>query len=601
MDVSVKIEPLDNARLEKGPAGTTPGTTGGPITFEAGKDEIVFGREPGGDVVFAPQDRIVSRKHFRLYRQASGHYAIEVFGNRYVELNGTPATSGEVVSSGDVIRLGDKSGPSFRVDLDEVHPASGLERTLTQAKVVRSGEQFRRLRQTVGILAVVVIAVGVGGYFLFADQAGRIEALAALQEEIGEKVAADFDPDMIDRLSEFAYAVVQKNKDGTRTLLGTAWPVKEGWVATNAHVANKFDSRRVRQLLVVHPGGDVTHNVTDAWIHPGYAALKDFRSNQGKSDADFSAAFHDLPQPSGYDIALLEVDQADALDPPLTLASPEEIAGLGPGAKLAYVGYPVEGTVAEKTTADNPEPSAKFGYASSVTDFFLFKPEPPRPAHLLRHSIPATGGASGSPIFNEKGHVVAVLSGGTVFEAGGGRQASAVLENFGQRIDLLDARFDPQNAFDVDDAIGYWSTEILPRFGRHRQQIVSDARAALEAASPGQKAVETFHLTASLGDRDVVAAGPAVYAEHEVGVTAGQRYTFLAYGEIGRTVSVSLFRDDAPIGVAGGGTSFASIDYTPEASETLKLRVLGEKDDPVDYELFAMTTEAANTAEGPAD
>jgi len=596
MDARVRIELLDGARLEKGPTGPS-GGSGEPIAFDAGKDEVVFGREPGSDVVFPPDQRIVSRKHFRLYRQASGHYAIEIFGNRYVELNGTPATSGEVVSDGDVIRLGGKSGPAFRVAIEESHPAGGLERTLTQAKVVRSGEQFRRLRQTVGVLAVVVIAVGIGSYFLFENQAERIDALAALQEEIGQQVADDFDDDVVARLSESAYAVVLANKDETRTLLGTAWPVKDGWVATNAHVANKFDSRGVRKLLVVHPGGDVTHTVIDNWIHPGYATLKDFRSQKGQADADFSAAFRDLPQPSGYDIALLKVDNPEALGAPLDLASPEEIAELGPGDELAYVGYPVEGTVAEKTTADNPQPSAKFGYVSSLTDFFLFRPEPAWPAYLIRHSIPATGGASGSPIFNAQGHVVGVLSGGTVFEAGGKRQASAVLENFGQRIDLLDARFEPEETFNAETAVDHWTTTVLPRFGWHREQIIGDAKAALEAASPGQQAVETLHLEASLGDKDAVAAGTAVYAEHDVDVTAGQSYTFLAYGEIGRSLSVSLFRGDKPIGLAGGGSSFASIDYPAEASETLSLRVLGEKKDPVAYELIVMTTENANTAE----
>ncbi len=595
MDFSLTIEPLGGARLNKGPAESTAGATG-PVTFEAGKEEIVFGREPASDVVFAPEDRIVSRKHFRLYRQASGDYAIEVFGERYVELNGTPATSGEAVSDGDVIRLGSKDGPAFRIGVKEVAAAGGLERTLTQVKVVRSGEQFRRLRRTVGALAVVVIAVGIGSYFYIDYQAGRLDALETLQQEIDRKVAADFNSNDIAQFRNATYAVVIEGKDGSRTFLGTAWPVGDGWLATNAHVADKFDPRGARKLLVLHPGGKIAHTVTDAWIHPGYAALKDFRSKEGKADPDFNAAFEGLPQPSGFDVALLKVDQPEKLDPAFQLATPAEIAALAPGAKLAYAGYPVEGTAAERTAAEDPEPSVKFGYASSITDFFLFNTDP-KQAYLIRHSIPASGGASGSPIFIPNGHVVAVLSGGTVFDAGGERQPSAVLENFAQRVDLLNARFDPASAFDVAANRAYWKDEILPRFGRLRQQIVSDAMAELQNTAPGRKVVETLDLKASLGDHGVVVAGPVAYSDHEVNVEAGRRYTFLAYGEVGRTLSLRLFRGDKAIGFAGTGTSFASIDFPSEATETLTLRVLGEKQNPVDYELFVMTTEGASTAD----
>ncbi len=594
MDFSVTVEPLGASRMRKGPAEGA-SEAGGPITFDAGKDEIVFGREPASDVVFAPEDRIVSRKHFRLYRQASGDYAIEVFGERYVELNGTPATSGEAVSNGDVIRLGAKDGPSFRVGLKEAAGAGVLERTLTQAKVVRTGEQFKRLRRTVGALAAVVLAVGVGTYFYLDYQTGRLDALATLQQAIEKKVSADFNDEVIATLKKSAYAVVAVGKDGSRTLLGTAWPVGDGWVATNAHVAALYDPNGVRKLLVVHPGGEITHSVTDAWIHPGYAAFKAFRAQEGRDDPDFRSAFEGLPQPSGFDVALLKVDQPDKLDKPLPLATPEEIAALGPGAKLAYAGYPVEGTTAQRTAAESPVPSVKFGYASSVTDFFLFGADPSQ-AYLIRHSIPATGGASGSPIFNRNGHVVAILSGGTVFDAGGERQPSAVLENFAQRIDLLNAKFNPSDAFDVAATRAYWTNVILPRFSRLRQQIVSDAMSELEAAAPGTKAVETLHLKASLGDPEAVAAGPVAYREHDIPVEAGKRYTILVYGEVGRTVSLRLFRGDKAIGFAGTGTSFASIDFPSDASETLRLRVLGEKENPVDYELFVMTTEDASAA-----
>lgn len=587
MNYGLTIEPIDATSLKKGPSGAATEADGA-ITFEPGGEEIVFGREPNSDVVFPPDQRIVSRKHFRLYLQASGHYAIEVFGDRYVEVNGAPARSGEAVSDGDVIRLGSQDGPAFRLRLTAETSESDLARTLTQVKVASTGAQFRRLRRVVAAIAVAVVVVGAGAYILFDRQSGRLDNLAALQQDIEDRVATAFDDETLDTIREATYAVIAEDRDGTRTLLGTAWPVAKGRVATNAHVAAAFDPRSGRKLLVIHPGGQQAHTVTGAWIHPGYSALKAFRVDAADTDPDFRAAFANLPQPSGYDVALMAVDHAEDLHDPLPLATSEELEDFRAGAPIAYVGYPVEGTTAQRTAAENPEPSVKFGYASSITDFFLFATNPKR-SYLVRHSIPATGGASGSPIFNKHGRVVAILSGGTVFDAGGVRQPSAVLENFGQRIDLLDAGLDADGSFDAAARLAYWKTDILPRFRRHRQQIYCDTAAAL-GASPGETAVDALHLSASLKDPDATIAGPIAYREHAVDVDAGRPYRFLAYGENGRTLSAMLLRDEKPIGFAGTGTSFATIDFPSEEAGEVTVRILGRKDEPIDYELFVITT-----------
>ena len=577
MDYKVTITPLEGTELSAGSASSEL------IAFEA-KDEIVFGREPTSDVVFAPDARVVGRKHFRLYRQPSGDYAIEVFGQRYVGLNGTAAVSGETVSDGDTIQLGDKKGPSFRIGVVEMASGGGLAKTLTQMAVVRSGVQMKRLRNTVAALAVVVIAGGAVGYTLLS---GEIDDLSALQTEIQEAVGKEFAPAVIDRIRDSAYAVVMVGSDGARTILGTAWPLGDRWLATNAHVASKYDARH--EVMLIAPGGKETYLVSDAWIHPGYQAFKDFRTGEAKADPDFVAATEDLPQPSGFDIALLKVDDA-TFDKGLEVATEEDVRELGPGVKLAYAGYPVEGTATQRSVADNPEPTVKFGYVSSITDFFLFGAGPDH-AFLIRHSIPATGGASGSPIFTPDGKIVAVLSGGTVFDSGGARQPSAVLENFAQRIDLLDAFDEPEAAFDAEAAANRWRNVILPRFSRLRQQVLDDTVAALEKAEPGKAVAETVHLNASLAGPDVTTAGPLAFTDHTIPVKAGQRYAVLAYGETGRSISMQLFRDGKAIGFGGAGTSFATIDYPADQDEVLTLRILGEANDPVDYELYVLTAD----------
>jgi S1-C subfamily serine protease len=82
------------------------------------------------------------------------------------------------------------------------------------------------------------------------------------------------------------------------------------------------------------------------------------------------------------------------------------------------------------------------GIITSTTDYWISK-APYEKSLLLAHNLGATGGASGSPIFNNSGEVVGVLSAGNIigqidFRTGKTTRApSAVMINFAQRIDLL--------------------------------------------------------------------------------------------------------------------------------------------------------------------
>ena len=80
----------------------------------------------------------------------------------------------------------------------------------------------------------------------------------------------------------------------------------------------------------------------------------------------------------------------------------------------------MEGTGAQKIAQLSPNPVLQFGRVTALSDYFLFSADKPN-ALLIENSLPATGGASGSPIVDGSGKVVAILSGGTVDIRDGGR------------------------------------------------------------------------------------------------------------------------------------------------------------------------------------
>ena len=98
---------------------------------------------------------------------------------------------------------------------------------------------------------------------------------------------------------------------------------------------------------------------------------------------------------------------------------------------------------------DKPAATMQSGIISNVTDFKRCEQKDPAANVFIRHNLPATGGASGSPIFTTDGKVVAMLYGGNVNfkKESGERTPSAAQINFAVRIDLL---HEVKNAMDVN-------------------------------------------------------------------------------------------------------------------------------------------------------
>ncbi len=595
MDFSVTIEPTAGVTVWKGPgAAPADGAKDAPIVFEAGKETIVFGRETTSDVVFGPEHRAVGRKHCQLIRQPTGDYRIEIFGERAVEVDGAPARTGESVRDGARLRFGGAQGPTLVARVASAGGADDLEQTLIQPKFETTGQSIKRMRRIQASVAagLVVVAAGVAAYFILAEQrfASMNEVVAAVAEDVQKEMV---NHEAIETLKAAAYAVIQRDRQGREVLQGTAWPVAPGILATNAHVAN-LTKGSGGDLIVrkpgSEPGGDGDFNVTGATIHDGYALFSKFDSDTKASSSSYAALGNDGRR-TGYDVALLMVDRGDELQPILPRADEEEVVALDSGMPLAYAGYPIGGTAEQGSAQLKPTPTVQYGRITSVTDFFMFGTDPTH-AYLVQHSLPTFKGASGSPIINARGEVVAILSGGHVVETTEGIASNAVMRNFAQRIDLLAALLGEATTFDLRAEEQRWSS-VAGRFDNHRNSVIEDVKSRLAGKVGGGAVVDVQNFEGSLTARGVEDNGFQKFVDYEVPVEKDGHYAFLVYGSEGAPLSLIVYRGEGETPVAdGGAASFASVDTDATGRSSLRVRVLGLSKNPSEkYTLYVFRGE----------
>lgn len=125
------------------------------------------------------------------------------------------------------------------------------------------------------------------------------------------------------------------------------------------------------------------------------------------------------------DVGLFELEDEDA-PAIVTMASIEELQRLGPGDPLYVLGFPGR-------TMDEASPVAvfMFSHVGRITDEFGQRADDFKDAWLVQHEGQTTPGTSGSPIFDEQGHVVAINAGGLLE---GNQQA---VYKYAMRIDLV--------------------------------------------------------------------------------------------------------------------------------------------------------------------
>ena len=505
-------------------------------TFDDSVDTVLFGRDGEmAQVIYPPEYDIVGRRHFELRRTKAGDYTVELYGHRYVEIDGAPADNGTPVKSGSAFRLGRRDGPAFKVEIG-APSAVALPVTGDQSKMETSSQRLGR-KVAVGGGALAIIVAGVFAYFVYLHTtlADQIEIARA---EAAERAEKEFSPATLQTLEAAVYLVARMD-GGIEKAEGTAWAFAPGKLATNAHVTQAIKGREAEFFLVA-PNGDKIE-IAGVVSHPGYLAFKSYKTTQGVVRYE---TFAPLDLINEYDVGIIEIDPKIQLPATLEFASEEELEDLAPGTPVASIGYPVEG-LAGGATATKAPATLHFGHISALTNVFMIRADPEHRL-LIQHSVPVTGGASGSPLVDPSGKVIGIVNGGntTVFkdksEAMNAkvRVPSAALINFAQRVDLLQHLADGDAADALAEDQTYWEA-TGEQFADYFDVAVTGFQALAKqryAVSEGDDRI----LAADKLDAGDVDSFKLVSKTYEFKAEPGTVYGFIADAESGVPIGINV-------------------------------------------------------------
>ncbi|MBK9386774.1 MAG: trypsin-like peptidase domain-containing protein [Planctomycetes bacterium] len=432
--------------------------------------EIRIGRDAERCQFALPADQaMVSREHCALQR-VLGRYRLVLNGENPVRVDGELAYDGQILPARAKLQLG-VEGPVLHVEVTqatELDPTALAKTDRIEGTGTKIERLARRHRLTATTLALSMLALACAAYAGWNLLQRNKEELGAsledarrfLEEQITRSATEQRARDeALERALESAkpsvLMVLLASDAGTVSAAGTAWVCGIGTLATNAHVASIFAQLPPGWRMLARSSGaqPKDHVIARATLHPGYALFESLNASYRPQVSAAMGWDEDVRLLTACDVALLHVDQAVDLPSPLALAQPEALLALREGREVGFVGYPSENLI--NVNVERPQPTVQFGRITSTSDFF-FGAASPEESQLIHFSMPATGGASGSPVLDATGRVVALLCAGNVqqivtgfqlqrdgagnvvgFEPEFQRSPLAVGINFSQRSDLL--------------------------------------------------------------------------------------------------------------------------------------------------------------------
>lgn len=473
--------------------------------FADDEQRILIGRDPDCHVQFPPDFTAVGRRHAELVWDA-GRLEIRVNTRNPVSVDGSDAIDDLEIPDGATVQLG-VDGPRFCIGYR--HPSDVPPTRIFPTAESRpdNAESLRRTTQrTFRIAAALSVALllAVAGFIYLQGQSVQIlGSVDGIEAKLGRSGDQGTFAEAIETTSRSVYLVLTRNSAGEEAI-GTAWVASRTQLATNAHIGlaallalEQGETVVVRSTTI--PARDLP--VASAVVHPAYQAFAEEFSRIRPFVSDAAGQETPLEYSGAYDVALLQVVDPAALEPPLPIASREYLRNLKPGLPVAFVGFPSEGLLEKDLT--RPIPTAQVANLVGATTYTRRRPIN-GDGQLLEHSLPATGGASGSPIINNRGEVVALLSGGNVVNAMGiVRMPSAAMVNFGQRADVLLDLLEADGELDVEPLRAEWSRDLAKYSARatgNKPALVEEYRKSWQGDTPAV-GIEDLEMQIADGDR----------------------------------------------------------------------------------------------------
>jgi len=441
---------------------------GATFQFDDDKEVISFGRDKSKcDVHFPEDDTRVSSEHFALKR-VLGTYQL-VLGTKAVLVNNEEGYDGQKLDAVTTLRLSPtgpdlvvetvKSGTLPSTDIGGARPEGA------HTKIKKTEQKVQSVRKIA--IGAVVLAIVVGVVLTLRQEAafGEIEKDLEVTRESIESGLDSAQSDAVDKLKArvqasedrlkkmgeplrakiraavakwqpSVYHVQTRGKGGGRRAGGTAWVVGPDLLATNAHVAVAFANKGPGETVVCRSNQDPHQDfeVVSITIHPGYAKFAELLANR----SPISGSGGPISFIPACDVALMKVKlDGRSLGEPLDLVPADTVkTSLTAGMELGFVGYPSEAMAGGGINLERPEPTTQLGNLTAVTDYFVGRAAPEE-EQLVQFNMPAAGGASGSPVFNAEGKVIAALNAGNFAMTAQGKRVPIGGVNFGQRVDLV--------------------------------------------------------------------------------------------------------------------------------------------------------------------
>jgi hypothetical protein len=295
--------------------------------------------------------------------------------------------------------------------------------------------QNRRL--LVGLAAAGVLAALLGALALYLlggrvqqAQADAEEQARKIQSQVAELSKADV-ADIEKHNVEAVYLFGAQKPDGRIIPAGTAFAIDAaGKFATNSHVASLIPKIREKGLepTLFSPGCTRRFTITDYKLHPKYKVTE--------------SRSIDRNAPMAPDVAVLKVDlKGTTLPQVVQLGGPDDFKELRPGCQLCFIGYPVWDPATDYTAAAKVVPRVQPGRLNRLLTLERQQGDAAQ-QQLLEHDMQSLGGASGSPIFNHRGRVVALHFAGLMITLDGGVEIPQG-PKWGVRVDLLQEMLKP--------------------------------------------------------------------------------------------------------------------------------------------------------------